>query len=426
MKKLLFSTLAFIAMCFGIVACHDMDDYQPQDDSSQAKARMKTITVEEAKKQALMFVDNLGIQTRSLLNKEVGDVYVWNREDIFPSSRNTTSMDNLPDTLMYIVNFKNNQGYVLVSANRNTESILAYVEEGSLRPNQQIDNRGFRIFLNGIGRYLLTSGDHGPLFPPIDTTGIGNLFTIDSLDMEIAVDFMKEPLLTTKWHEDAPFNDECPLSYNSRSKAGDGAVALAQVAGYYRSPDGLEGHTFYWDEILDGEEPTSSIGMSSVAHLVHDLGEYSLADYNRTHTDIDFSDMQYALDVMDYNYDETSYSFNLCRSEFNANRPVIVEGWDNTHTTSHKWVMDGAVAWVIRRTIYYSDGSIQMTRIPQKLVHCNWGLGGNYNGYFLTGAFDINHKTYEDDVNDPIIQDLYDDTSNFSSFINMYYHLYPY
>ena len=37
MKKLLFSTLAFIAMCFGIVACHDMDDYQPQDDFSQAQ-----------------------------------------------------------------------------------------------------------------------------------------------------------------------------------------------------------------------------------------------------------------------------------------------------------------------------------------------------------------------------------------------------
>lgn len=87
MKKLLYSTLAFIAMCFGIVACHDMDDYQPQDDSSQAKARMKTITVEEAKKQALMFVDNLGIQTRSLLNKEVGEVFAWRYGDIFAFTR---------------------------------------------------------------------------------------------------------------------------------------------------------------------------------------------------------------------------------------------------------------------------------------------------------------------------------------------------
>ena len=37
MNKLLFSTLAFIAMCFGIVACHDMDDYLPEDDFSQAQ-----------------------------------------------------------------------------------------------------------------------------------------------------------------------------------------------------------------------------------------------------------------------------------------------------------------------------------------------------------------------------------------------------
>lgn len=61
---------------------------------------------------------------------------------------NTTSRSESSDTLIYAVNYADNQGFVLVSANKSTEPILAIVDEGTFNEDRPKDNEPFEMFLN--------------------------------------------------------------------------------------------------------------------------------------------------------------------------------------------------------------------------------------------------------------------------------------
>jgi hypothetical protein len=51
--------------------------------------------------------------------------------------------------------------------------------------------------------------------------------------------------------------------------------------------------------------------------------------------------------------------------------------------------------YVLEVNEYVNGGSIPSLEI---YCHCNWGWGGNRDGYFLTGVFDSNNPTLIRDV----------------------------
>jgi hypothetical protein len=121
-----------------------------------------TISPDEAAALALDFrnsILNQSGQTRGKINeKGVASVYAWRSSEIAPKSMTrSTASELLPDTLLYIVNFEDSCGYALVSADALIPGVMAFVEEGSLSPNQDINNPGFQNFLNGLGRFICDS-----------------------------------------------------------------------------------------------------------------------------------------------------------------------------------------------------------------------------------------------------------------------------
>ena len=53
------------------------------------------------------------------------------------------------------------------------------------------------------------------------------------------------PLLSTSWHEEAPYNDDCPLGDGGVCLVGSPAVAAAQILRYHSWPAaGYDGHWF--------------------------------------------------------------------------------------------------------------------------------------------------------------------------------------
>ncbi len=58
------------------------------------------------------------------------------------------------DTLMYVFNYDNNQGYALVSTNLATEPLIAVTEQGHLDPSQETDNPGLKLYLEMAKQYV--------------------------------------------------------------------------------------------------------------------------------------------------------------------------------------------------------------------------------------------------------------------------------
>lgn len=58
------------------------------------------------------------------------------------------------DTLMYVFNYENNQGYALVSTNLATEPLIAVTEQGHYDPAQETDNPGLKLYLEMAKQYV--------------------------------------------------------------------------------------------------------------------------------------------------------------------------------------------------------------------------------------------------------------------------------
>lgn len=94
-----------------------------------------------------------------------------------------------------------------------------------------------------------------------------------------------------------------------------------------------------------------------------------------------------------YTYEQNPLSFviyvNVLRSH-----PVLISATEENKKIGHIWVIDG-YADGIRYKQYedYNTGEIVKTEkevLP--LVHCNWGWGGQGNGYYLFNVFDMQYK----------------------------------
>ena len=82
-------------------------------------------------------------------SKEIANINVLRSDFI----RTRTEGSNIPigiDTLIYVVNFSNNNGFVLVAADKRTEPIFAIIEEGnfSFEQLEKEENDMFLTFLD--------------------------------------------------------------------------------------------------------------------------------------------------------------------------------------------------------------------------------------------------------------------------------------
>lgn len=62
----------------------------------------------------------------------------------------TKSGSYIGDTLMYIFNYADNEGYVFVSADERAPGILAYIEDGNFNPADSIECPGTGMLFSGI------------------------------------------------------------------------------------------------------------------------------------------------------------------------------------------------------------------------------------------------------------------------------------
>ena len=152
------------------------------------------------------------------------DSSFWNDEPAQPDSlKNMDSIlpedyESIPiDTLFYVINFENDEGFAILAADDRTDPIYAIIDEGNFHPAsmQNEQNSGFLGFLEGSIETLFNDVSNPqnvsrrywqtyPTNPPLSD---------DAYENNTRKTIKVEPLLKTKWNQGNPYNAYCPDIY---------------------------------------------------------------------------------------------------------------------------------------------------------------------------------------------------------------------
>ena len=207
------------------------------------------------------------------------------------------------------------------------------------------------------------------------------------------------PLLTTRWNQNAPYNNNCPTfgTNSERAAVGCVATATAQVMNYHKWPKQGTGEftyvcnvnnqgeqtlsadfgstTYEWDKMLDdyANESYTAEQADAIATLMYHVGVAEHMRYGATSSTSNYAAMEALRTYFGYNNGMKFYSRHtvpaaqwdsLLLNELRNARPILYEG--ATPTGGHSFVLDGCNA--------------------EGYYHFNWGWGGKSNGYFLITA----------------------------------------
>ena len=218
----------------------------------------QTITPTEALSEAealIAFLDQNSSTTRST-SRSIRNIVVATGNKV--QTRSGESSDS--DTLAYIVNFANDMGYALISADRRTETILAMSSDGNIDLESDETNPGLDIFFaNAEDMYeqqILSAEDAETklLEEALAKMNDGNVAT-RAIGYTTRVGSWENystfaPLVKVNWGQGPPFNNNAPLIKNSvtnkyeNAAAGCVATAVAQIMSYHQYPA-----SYNWTEI---------------------------------------------------------------------------------------------------------------------------------------------------------------------------------
>ena len=149
--------------CFVLIGCSNQEDPLESDttiDYFENKTVFQKRSFDEALKIAKQSVGAFALsETRA--NVPQKRISLPDTKYIIKTSTRNVSEN---DTLMYVFNFENNQGFTVISANKATEPILAQTEMGTYDENIEVENPAFGMYMDIAEQYVLNT------ITPIDTT----------------------------------------------------------------------------------------------------------------------------------------------------------------------------------------------------------------------------------------------------------------
>lgn len=374
MKKSLISI--FVALS-ALVACNKDNAVSiPVQEEPNAS---EVIPMEEALANLETFLSSYSGATKSGKTRSVDEAEVFTFGSSSVKTRSTNA--DIPDTLAYLVNLGDDEGFAVLSANRRlNNSIYCLTEAGSV--NQE----------NFAAAYEYLSGEPETRSAS-ETKGMEDIFVPALLVRSLIVDYYDEanlvetrastpsgsptgPILQTKWHQNTPFNDllnGCP--------AGCVAIACAQIMAYNEHPSVFTADTVTcsWatmktvspvgDRFASGSEDAreqvaaflKELGKDDNLKIRYgDDGSWGLADgVVRTLKNYGYKNVDKRIGFV--KKDRTKVSECLAKGY-----PVFMNGGNSDDFTGHAWVVDGE--W-------------------GNYFHCNWGWRGIWDGYYVKDNF---------------------------------------
>lgn len=307
------------------------------------------------------------------------------------------------NNFLYVINFGEKDGFIIMSSNKKVKPILAFSESGTFNLSETRLPEGLTFWLDSHIQYVDSLGkSESPILENAWRVEnirrlIGEKLNFDLPNAKIAnppfppeegctpTTITKASLGTISWNQGTGYNDQCPYMScsspsNGRALTGCVATAMGEIMYYHNKPSSVN-----WS----GMNPNGSAN-ADIALLLYVIGGVVDMDWGCAGSGAYMSDAKDAFKVsFGYsNAKKSSYNIATLQDQLNNNRPVMIAGGN------HAWVTDGYYEY------QYEDCSLYYLHFWM-----NWGWGGNFNGWYGTSAFNPDGRNYNSNVT--IIYDLY-------------------
>ena len=163
------------------------------------------------------------------------------------------------DVDFYVFNVGDNNGFVIIAGDDRVKPILAYSTTGCFNPNDVAD--GFNFTLNSFCEEIQYVRENNLKATEDIVAEWASVAETGYINMERTNRIVVGPLLQTTWHQNFPYNSQCPEDAGGSGGhvyAGCVATAMAQVMKFWNYPEqGLGSHSYYPD---DYPEQTANFG----------------------------------------------------------------------------------------------------------------------------------------------------------------------
>jgi len=317
------------------------------------------------------------------------------------------------------------KGFVVVPILKELPPINTYSDDCNLDPNQ---GAGFPqmvrdVLLNRVRLYIKIYGSLDAFQPDTGEVLLGrehkaewekfnkseSSFQSDLVGMKFGPMTEVDPLLTTRWHQDAPYNSDCPIGDEECVTCPGGgslatqytyigciALAAAQIIRYWEWPErGVWSHSYVWDgdqscggssaggtlnTILgapfdwnnmpdDCESGCTETQTNALVYLCNNVSIAFETDYGVCNSSAYMSHVTWVLPSLfcydtsidrEARSDHTAASwFSIIKTEINNSRPMMY------YIFGHGIVCDG----------WRDTGGLNQ-------YHMNYGWGGSYTGWY--------------------------------------------
>ena len=381
------------------------------------------VTIEDALENLNSALDLINGGTKSPISAEIANVRLITPFDL-PLDTKSQSGQNDFEQLVYVVDFEDEQGFAVLGADDRFVPVLVITEQGSSPKNivdppsldpgttspdgltldQLYCEEDDEYYLGGnedmvgtlISDYIVkimnggvnppgmddgsdpNPGDDDPTNPGEDIPGGGTDYTI------------VPALLNTKWSQNYPFNSDITHTdfWGQPRPIGCTTTATIQILAYLKNVSlenkfGITNSTWYDIENCEyglANDPQLS---SDLAVLGKKAADGIGVIYNFAFSGQTFATPSAAkryLKSLGYSGAKTNigYSLTKIKNMLKLRKPVLI-GALPSNIKGHAWVIDGI--YEQRNTSYPAN--------KQTLLHCNWGWGGNADGYYESELFDL-------------------------------------
>lgn len=291
---------------------------------------------------------------------------------------------------IFILQNKNGDGFVILSADDRVLPVLGYAEHGRIDVNNIPEN--FRFWLQGYEHEIQLAIDNHVAQTATVAAEWTALASAESLAPKSPTTV--SPLLSTSWDQGSPYNALCPGYSWNRAPVGCVATAMAQVMKYWAyPPKGQGSHSYtssYYNTTVSANFANATYNWSSMPNSVYSSntqvatisyhcgvsvemnyqpdgsGAQTLSYYDDDHSAEHALYRTFGYDNALHGERKSSYTdaewIQMLKTELDASRPIIYTGYDSDNSSGHCFVCDG----------YNSSNQF----------HFNWGWSGSYDGYY--------------------------------------------
>lgn len=411
MKKRLLFTFSICSLLLLLSSCQDdrvaINNSSP---TSNIVPSSNIITISEAQsdlESILMDIDGLNSRYQSSTRRIIKSSYS------LPIKTNKSRSGESDTTLVHIFNFENNDGYAIMSGDTRIPSLIALTEKGSLEEDEEIDDPGVAIFLEGMNNlYQDPELQEYQQFEIENITGTSGPGTISSSyttygDWENIV-YTQGGNCPVKWGQRDPYNKYCPVKNGTATLTGCVATSVAQLMAIYKHPQSYDGYSLSWDDMTFRKyiDFCSTKGQDDIARLMQLIGQKKNLDTSYGTNSSSAKTQNIIRTLKSFGYSKPGiledYRTSNIISELMNGYGVLMCGYShktisrflgikiNTeYSGGHQWLAHGLLERRREVKHFKANGTYDYSSYESQWYPlCNWGWNGYRDGYYLSAAFD--------------------------------------